>query len=430
MRAATSGLDSFAAHNVVKKLVELSTSQGCNVLCTIHQPSSEVFHTFNHAMLLYKGKSLFFGSIRALSAGFASNGVGCPAEYNLADHSITLIQTTDEDKLDKLKAALAEGANNASDAEVGSTPSVAAVVADDGTHSKALSHNVVTAADGSRSAAGFLLQLYALSGREALYVWRNKPGLIASILVPLLLNFFFAGIFGGSGDPTKADYSIQGHFGGVAQVAIGAMFGAAQPLLLRFPLDRGIFLREYATSTYGAVPYFLSKTVVEVPQALLQATLVMVAFYFVAGLEGSFLIHVIVLWLTSMAAASTALLVGCLAANAEVAIQSSPPIFVLQLLFAGVFIPTSQIPSVLRWIQYGCSLKYGINLIAINEFGHVTQAANNWTATQRAQADFFLESISVVQDDWAIYLIVLLSLLCLFRCLAVIALARRASAFF
>ena len=49
---------------------------------------------------------------------------------------------------------------------------------------------------------------------------------------------------------------------------------------------------------------------------------------------------------------------------------------------------------------------------------------------QRAQADFFLESISVVQDDWAIYLIVLLSLLCLFRCLAVIALARRASAFF
>lgn len=40
------------------------------------------------------------------------------------------------------------------------------------------------------------------------------------------------------------------------------MFGAAQPLLLKFPLDRGIFLREYATQTYGAAPYFISKSLV------------------------------------------------------------------------------------------------------------------------------------------------------------------------
>ena len=46
---------------------------------------------------------------------------------------------------------------------------------------------------------------------------------------------------------SRSGYNIQGHFGAVAQVLIGGMFGAAQPLLLRFPLDRGIFLREYAT---------------------------------------------------------------------------------------------------------------------------------------------------------------------------------------
>jgi ABC-type multidrug transport system ATPase subunit len=52
----TSGLDSFSAATVVRKLVSLSRSEGCNVLCTIHQPASEVFHTFNRALLLYKGK--------------------------------------------------------------------------------------------------------------------------------------------------------------------------------------------------------------------------------------------------------------------------------------------------------------------------------------------------------------------------------------
>ena len=50
------------------------------------------------------------------------------------------------------------------------------------------------------------------------------------------------------------------------------MFGAAQPLLLRFPLDRGIFLREYATGAYGAFAYFISKMLVELPQVSIALT--------------------------------------------------------------------------------------------------------------------------------------------------------------
>ena len=42
--------------------------------------------------------------------------------------------------------------------------------------------------------------------------------------------------------------------------------------------------------------------------------------------------------------------------------------------------PTEQIPCGLRWIQYVCSLKYGINLIMINEFGPDTQQARDWPA--------------------------------------------------
>ena len=50
---------------------------------------------------------------------------------------------------------------------------------------------------------------------------------------------------------------LQGHFGAVAQVLIGGMFGAAQPLLLKFPLERGIFLREYAPMPHTVPPYTL-----------------------------------------------------------------------------------------------------------------------------------------------------------------------------
>ena len=90
----TSGLDSFAAQNVCAKVVSLARNQGCNVLCTIHQPASEVFHAFHKTMIIYKGKALYFGSINGLSTGLKANSFGCPAEYNLADHVISLTQVT------------------------------------------------------------------------------------------------------------------------------------------------------------------------------------------------------------------------------------------------------------------------------------------------------------------------------------------------
>ena len=103
------GLDSFAAQAVCKKLVELGKTQGCNILCTIHQPASEVFHTFSKTMILYKGRDLFFGAIRAFSAGIAANHQACPSEYNLADHAISLTQTLSVDELDQLRTALIAG---------------------------------------------------------------------------------------------------------------------------------------------------------------------------------------------------------------------------------------------------------------------------------------------------------------------------------
>jgi len=258
----------------------------------------------------------------------------------------------------------------------------------------------------------------------------QKPGLIASILVPLLLYSFLACLFEGVGNMDRDDYNLQGHFGAIANIAIGGMFGAAQPLLLRFPLDRGIFLREYATNTYSVAAYFLSKTMVEAPQGFLNAVLVWATSYFIAGLQGYWILHVCVFWLSGLAAGSTALVVGCLAANAEVATQASPPIFVLQLLFAGVFLPVSQVPAALRWIQWVASLKYAINLNILIEFGEGARARGEWSDAVNMQAQAFIERNEVKEELWWFYLIMILVLITFFRSIAIFALARRAANFF
>jgi len=402
----TSGLDSFSAYSVVKQLDQLSSTEGCNVLCTIHQPSSEVFHLFHKVIALIPGNRLFFGSVSELSEKMSTCGYGCPNEYNLADHVMFLIQTKPHNELLELANRMDSGVQPALQEDDAKAP-----------------------LSKQEAAAGFFGQLKALSVREFLGLWRNKPALIASVIIPAVLNFFFAMIFFQVGDINADNYDAQSHFGGMTQVAIGGMFRAAQPLLLRFPLDRGIFLREYATGTYGAAPYFISKSMVEIPQAFLNGAIVWLVSYWMMALNGNFFIYVLVFALSGTAAASTALLVGCLASNPEVANQAAPAIFVPQLLFAGFFIRAEQIQDWLSWVQYICSLKYAMNLFVLNEFG-----SSSYDSSRPAMVEMVHESIinqnDIDPDNWWLYYVILLALVVVFRALSIAALAWRASTYF
>jgi ABC-type multidrug transport system ATPase subunit len=60
----TSGLDSFMALSVVECMKKLA-SQGRTIVCTIHQPSSEIFDMFDKLCLLAEGRLAFIGSLKS-----------------------------------------------------------------------------------------------------------------------------------------------------------------------------------------------------------------------------------------------------------------------------------------------------------------------------------------------------------------------------
>ena len=57
----TSGLDSFMALNVVQVLKNLARV-GKTVICTIHQPSSELYSMFDKMLLMAEGRVAFSGT--------------------------------------------------------------------------------------------------------------------------------------------------------------------------------------------------------------------------------------------------------------------------------------------------------------------------------------------------------------------------------
>lgn len=87
----TSGLDSVSALQVINVLKKIAHA-GCSVLFTIHQPSSEVFASFDNFILLNRGVVMYQGSVDKCPDFFAEHNYAIPHHYNPADFIMTIAQ--------------------------------------------------------------------------------------------------------------------------------------------------------------------------------------------------------------------------------------------------------------------------------------------------------------------------------------------------
>ena len=88
----TSGLDSFTANRLIKTLLSMAHAGGRTVLCTIHQPRTEILKMADQILILSKGRVVFWGPPSTLSSYF-STVAGCPIPrlVNPADFLLDLV---------------------------------------------------------------------------------------------------------------------------------------------------------------------------------------------------------------------------------------------------------------------------------------------------------------------------------------------------
>jgi ABC-type multidrug transport system ATPase subunit len=91
----TSGLDAQSAWNLVRFLRKLADG-GQAILCTIHQPSSLLFESFDRLLLLGKGgNTIYFGDIGEdsdlMREYFTRYGAPCPSNVNPAEYMLEAI---------------------------------------------------------------------------------------------------------------------------------------------------------------------------------------------------------------------------------------------------------------------------------------------------------------------------------------------------
>jgi ABC-type multidrug transport system ATPase subunit len=85
----TSGLDSTTSSRLVSTFRSLARG-GRAVVCTIHQPSSQIFDLFDKVLLLAQGRTVYYGSTQTVTAYFDSVGLMCKpvSDIHTTFHSI------------------------------------------------------------------------------------------------------------------------------------------------------------------------------------------------------------------------------------------------------------------------------------------------------------------------------------------------------
>ena len=404
----TSGLDSHSAFELVKILRALA-EDGCTIVCTIHQPSSEVFALFHNVLMLKSGHVAYSGDVDGVGAHFndAAKGIECPRNSNPADFAMQRLQLMSDEEVMPY---------------VNKVPKLEEVQ----------SKGVLTEADlPETKSAGMCGQLRELMKREIRNLLRDKVTLAArfgmGVMLALLLGLIFWRVgkeWGDDNDPTDINTAINNHWGAIVFLSINAMFLAAQPMLLAFPLERAAFIREYTAGTYSAPAYVFAKTCVDVPAAIVQQLLGGAVYYFMVGFNGNFALLVLSQASLAAVSASTALLMGAATTRAETAVNLVPAVYVPQILFSGFFISSDQVPVWLRWLQWICPLKYGISLATVVELGN-----QNVPEDRESYVHALIERSQINRDEYWFLIIIMAALFLGFRILATFLLAQRAKKF-
>ncbi|KAI0752733.1 pleiotropic drug resistance ABC transporter [Daedaleopsis nitida] len=359
----TSGLDSQSAWAITSFLRDLADS-GQAIICTIHQPSAELFQVFDRLLLLRKGgQTVYFGDIGPRSTimidYFERNGARrCsddenPAEYILEAIGAGATATTDIDWHAAWQNS-SEAANVQEELER--------------IHSEGRSKPPVQARLQNKYPTSWFYQLRLLFRRDAEAHWRDPVYLIAKIALncaaALLIGFTFY----------KAKTTIQGTQNHLFAIFMSMIISVPLSNQLQVPfIDmRNIFeVRERHSRMYSWTALVTSQILIEIPWNILGSSLYFLCWYWTVGFpndRAGFTYFVLGFWFplyyTTIGQA-----VAAMAPNAEIAALLFSFLFSFVLTFNGVLQPFRQ----LGWWQWMYRLSpytYLIEAILGQALGH------------------------------------------------------------
>ena len=361
-----SGLDAFSAARVISAFRELATGAqvgGTTVIVTVHQPSSEIFHSFDQIMLMAQGAVIYHGSPADSLAWCERQGERCPAGHNVADHLLKIAFSPDasmptsacsEKPLREKTSNLSSEGAAKRDAILASSRGGIAVAAGESWEKTV----------GGSSMASFMTQFATLCRRNFITARRDPGAALAHIVGAAVIGLTVGGCF----------YQVKLTIAGF-QNRVGSMYFlfillcfAALSSATAFTKARPLMMRERANGLYGPLAWLISYVVYDaVLLRVIPAVLLSTAMYFMVGLKtraDDFFEFLLIAVLFHLCMALYNMLLAALIEDLSVSILFAGIFILFNIGFGGFLLNLNDLNGAFRWLQWICPMKYALEAVA------------------------------------------------------------------
>lgn len=366
MDEPTSGLDARAAA-IVMRTVRNIVNTGRTIVCTIHQPSIDIFESFDELLFMKRGGELIYAgplgprSCELIKYFEAVEGVPKIRHgYNPAAWMLEVTSSAEETRLGVDFAEIYRRSNlhqrNRELVENLSKP-----------NSSVKDLNFPT-----KYCQSFFDQLLACLWKQNLSYWRNPQYTAVRFFYTVIISLMLGTICWRFGSKRE---NVQELFNAMGSMYAAVLFigitnaSAVQPVV---SVERFVSYRERAAGMYSALPFAFAQVVIEFPYVFGQTIIYCTIFYSMASFDWtalkfiwySFFMYFTMLYFTFYGMMTTAL-----TPNHNVASIIAAPFYMLWNLFSGFMIPHKRIPIWWSWYYWANPIAWTLYGLLISQYG-------------------------------------------------------------
>ncbi|KAF5303835.1 hypothetical protein FQR65_LT08092 [Abscondita terminalis] len=416
----TSGLDSFMALNIVHVLKRLA-HLGKTIVCTIHQPSSELYAMFDKILLVAEGRVAFLGTPQEADMFFASLDAPCPPNYNPADYFVQLLAII-PGREESCRQAVNMICDKFERSEYGIKLAVEAATLEKEEYKYGDHFNARYKTTPYK--ASWCTQFRAVLWRSWLSVIKEPLLIRVRLVQTFIMASIIALIYFGQSLTQEGVMNINGViFLFLTNMTFQNLFSVVHVFCGELP----VFLREHRNGMYRTDIYFISKMIADLPLFVAIPIITISICYYTIGLNPEmpkFFIAAGVMILVTNTATSFGYLVSCLSNTVDMALSLAAPLMIPFFLFGGFLINLNSIPVYFKWLSHISWFRYGYEAFMVNQWTGVNYInCTELTSQTCPKNGTVILQIYNFSDDSLIFDLVALGLLiCFFRILAFIAL--------
>ncbi|CAJ1951217.1 unnamed protein product [Sphenostylis stenocarpa] len=393
MDEPTSGLDARAAA-IVMRTVRNTVDTGRTVVCTIHQPSIDIFEAFDELFLMKRGgQEIYVGPLGRHSSQLINyfesiEGVSKIKDgYNPATWMLEVTTPAQEltlgvDFHEIYKNSELYRRNKQLIAELGNP--------DPG--SKDLHFP-------TQYAQSLLVQCLACLWKQHWSYWRNPPYTAVRFLSTTVIAVMFGTMFWDLGGKYSSRQDLFNAMGSMynAVLFVGIQNSASvQPVVA---IGRTVFYRERAAGMYSAFPYALAQVLIELPYIFVQATSYSVIVYSMMGFEWTlekFFWYLFFMYFTLCYFTFYGMMAVAVTPNHHVASVVASAFYGIWNLFSGFVIARPNMPVWWRWYYWACPVAWTIYGLIASQFGDITHVMKS----ENISVQEFIRSYFGIRHDF------------------------------